>query len=1269
MLFNKKNGKKNKTEEKINFSVFKRKAAKKENDTASGVTEEATNQATAKVRVIKPYMRAIPLILVALAIFTAICFITGSEVGSFGSFFADFLLGLFSYMAYTIPFFMILHAIFYIKDVKSGKVLSRFIFTLIVLLTLAEIAYVIPNFNNEIVFDAAKFYEDGKSYMGGGFFGGLIGFALMSVLGKVGVIIFTLLVIVLYVVFFFGGKNSSLKRLGLKLLASFANYGAKVEKRALERKELKKKKSEEAKKPQISEKKANDLLDDEFFSANNGARTLEIPELGIYESKNPSMAEGYSNLRMSVDNDSSDYDSEPIPDATRTYGDFDESEGDFTRADFGDDSDTIVFEAKPKQEFKKNPYGLDDSADAIFTEEFDPYDLATNEKYAFKPSTRTQNAKQTQTHSAQASFKEDLREMTPQQIAREKMAQAFEQRKQEAIKRQAEAEAKRLEEEAKRQAEEQRQAEEERVAREEAEARALAINEEKRRISELERLTDYSDFENEQEGYRATLQRNERFRFVQDTENDPYQTASASIKQDKPGSAGYTEFTFSQKNEEVRISAPQNNSYTPNEFTSPRASFEFDSKQDESFTDVNTTFAQERPSSDSLTVALPTATNVEKTNEIKDYEPEIETVSYEEPNDDLDTLTVEREKLPPEPDYIEVRTGLDFSDADEEDEEDEDFSEDYAETEVEKQEIPEEEQNEDIKNYQKMFDIFNKQANESDGLEDEDFEDETEELDDEYEEDLSEDEDVPFDFDDEPAPVQKKPPQPENKPKPLPDYSKYKFPPLDLLKPGVVEDNEQINDEIQQSAEKLINTLESFAIKATVRGIERGPRITRYSIVPAKGIRVNQIEKLSDDLAMALAAESIRIEAPIPGKSAVGIEVPNQKSSIVSLRELIESENFTESNSKTTVCIGKSVEGTSVFGDLADMPHLLIAGATGMGKSVCMNSLIMSILYKARPDEVKFIMIDPKKVEFAPYNGIPHLLVPVVTEPKQAAGALCWAVDEMNKRYEIIEKLSVRGIDSYNEKVKEDPSKGAPMPKIIIFIDELNDLMIQVRDPVENLIMLIAQKARAAGIHLVIGTQRPSVNVITGVIKANIPSRIACKVSSGVDSRTIIEQIGAEKLIGKGDMLFAPGGKPNPKRVQGAFVSEKETESIVEFVKKQFKGDLYDEQAMEDMKRATQRCDKSKNGDSDDDDDDCEAGFGYLHDRKFLQAVELAIRNGSVATSFLQRKLHIGYGKAAQYIDIMEDLGIVGEKNGSKAREILISMQEWNEKLSRLTDE
>lgn len=340
-----------------------------------------------------------------------------------------------------------------------------------------------------------------------------------------------------------------------------------------------------------------------------------------------------------------------------------------------------------------------------------------------------------------------------------------------------------------------------------------------------------------------------------------------------------------------------------------------------------------------------------------------------------------------------------------------------------------------------------------------------------------------------------------------------------------------------------------------------------------------------------------------------------------------------------------------------------------MGKSVCMNAILISMLYKAKPNEVKFIMIDPKKVEFNGYNGIPHLLVPVVTDPKQAAGALMWAVEQMEKRYELIEKLFVRNIEAYNAKVTEDPTLGEPMPKIVIVIDELNDLMIQVRDPVENLIMSIAQKARAAGIHLIIGTQRPSVNVITGVIKANIPSRIACKVSSNVDSRTILEQAGAEKLLNNGDMLFWPVGKPKPIRVQGAYVADREVEAIMKFLKTQAKGQTYDSQALEEINRAAQKCVKKKDSDSDgrdvgSNDSDNE---GYLGNQKFLDAVDLAISQGKISTSLLQRKIGLGYGKAAKFIDTMESLGIVSEPNGQKPRDVLITRDEWHEKLSRLS--
>ena len=336
-----------------------------------------------------------------------------------------------------------------------------------------------------------------------------------------------------------------------------------------------------------------------------------------------------------------------------------------------------------------------------------------------------------------------------------------------------------------------------------------------------------------------------------------------------------------------------------------------------------------------------------------------------------------------------------------------------------------------------------------------------------------------------------------------------------------------------------------------------------------------------------------------------------------------------------------------------------------MGKSVCINSILISILYKAKPDEVKFIMIDPKTVEFTMYNGIPHLLVPVVTDAKQAAGALMWAIDEMNRRYELMAKHEVRKLDSYNDIVRANPELGDPLPKIIIVIDELNDLMQQVRKPVEGLITNITQKARAAGIHMIIGTQRPSVDVITGVIKANVPSRISCKVTSFTDSKTILDQAGAEKLLDKGDMLFWPVGKPKPIRVQGAFVSDNEVEQIMRFLKSNVKGNIYDEEALEEMTRAAQKCSKGKDDDDIDDDDDGSAGAGLLNDKQFLEAVDLAIKQGKISTSLIQRKISIGYGKAAKFIDVMEDLGLVSEPNGQKPRDVLVTRDEWHEMLSR----
>lgn len=532
-----------------------------------------------------------------------------------------------------------------------------------------------------------------------------------------------------------------------------------------------------------------------------------------------------------------------------------------------------------------------------------------------------------------------------------------------------------------------------------------------------------------------------------------------------------------------------------------------------------------------------------------------------------------------------------------------------------------------------------------------------------------EEEDVPFD-----DPVVKEPnttslvPAAEKKPeKKKPDYSSYEFPPLDFLSKENSVNLEAVQAETQENANKLIEALASFGVTASIKGVDRGPRITRYEVVPAKGVKVSQILNLQNDIALTLAAGDIRMEAPIPGKSAVGIEIPNKKPNTVRLRDLLETEEFRSEKSKTAVCIGRDVAGQPVFGDITKMTHLLVAGATGTGKSVCINSLLLSMLYKARPDEVKFIMIDPKAVEFTMYNGIPHLLIPIVTDSKQAVGALSWAAEEMDRRFnDMLNPLCVRNIDAYNEKIAANPALGEPMHKIVIIIDEFADIMAdkKIRGTVEDLVKRITAKARASGIHLIIGTQRPSVDVITGTIKGNLPSRIACKVASNVDSRTILDASGAEKLLGMGDALYAPSGAHKPHRVQCAFVSDAEVETITNYLKEFGSGTDYDSSVMEEIERAAQRCSK-KNGDRDEGGAEVN-GNGIYNDRQFIEAVEIAVNTRKISTSLIQRKLSIGYGKAAKFIDSMEDIGIVGEANGQRPREVLITPDEWREKLARM---
>ena len=477
----------------------------------------------------------------------------------------------------------------------------------------------------------------------------------------------------------------------------------------------------------------------------------------------------------------------------------------------------------------------------------------------------------------------------------------------------------------------------------------------------------------------------------------------------------------------------------------------------------------------------------------------------------------------------------------------------------------------------------------------------------------------------------------------------YEYPPVELLSKGSKKAIKGGAKALTDVATKLQKTLYSFGVQAKVENVSVGPAITRYELKPAEGVRVSKIANLADDIALNLAAETIRIEAPIPGKQAVGIEVPNKEKEMVSLREVVESEEFENSKSKLSVALGKDVAGQIIIADIAKMPHALIAGATGSGKSVCINTIITSIIYKAKPSEVKLVMVDPKVVELSVYNGIPHLLIPVVTDPKKAAGALAWAVQEMDNRYNVFAQKGVRDLKGYNALIEKENGQGK-LPQIVIIIDELADLMMVAAKEVEDSICRLAQKARAAGMHLIIATQRPSVDVITGIIKANIPSRIAFSVSSQVDSRTILDQIGAEKLLGKGDMLYFPSGAPKPTRIQGAFVSDDEVEKIVSFVKSNGEAQ-YSEDILETIENSN-KPEKELKEDGDPDDDT---------DPFLMDAIDVVVETGQASTTFIQRKFKVGYARAGRIIDQLEERGIISGYQGSKPRQVLMTKEKLAE--------
>ena len=1156
------------------------------------------------------FRRSIPMILAALAVFTALCFIM-PDTGALGQAISSVLLGLFSIGGYFIPAFLAVHAVFYASDYKKKRTVTRIIFTCITVITIAALTHTIANFGEKITFDAGEFYKNGKSGKGGGFIGGLISFLLTKLFGTVGLIIIAVLVFALYVTYFLAGGKSVFSKLLLKILTAISNFFSSFDQKRKTGKQKQVKRRELRRIAALADEQEL-LTDDEFFAADNGMSELTISELGIREvrdeaeiEKNPHLQskvfhksetpkEDFYSKQENTEASKAQEESRQRRRANMNYGPESSSGGFSVSVDdsvYESNHNDIIYDINAKSDIS------DTSAEDVFGNNFEPFDFKINEELSNRPSSKS---------SSMSSEPEGINEITrpinditPEDVEKARQRADFEMKKRAAI---------------------------------EAQRRyAQAQDEIARRAVE-----------------------------AKDTQSSLQNTSYQSSFESEPYIPDY-------------MKAPEADTgvYTQNSETDRRA---------ESFASAINDYEQERQRSE-FKPYTPPVTNEFSTNE------------YQNEKEEAEELIVTRTMLDPTPTVIsepidefvpsvaqDDASNMDFSfdyDKSEDEEETPDFTDaapvedsyDFSER------IPPEEQNPEVIEQRRLFPFLDNEF--SDSSEEDEDSSEISDFDSfaESEEEISEENSVdepPFEYK---QPIRSlpfdKPKQTQTPPTPQkedekPDYSDYQFPPLDLLIKGKAEEDLNQEEEKNQNAEKLVDALLQFNVRISIKGIDRGPRITRYEIVPARGVKVNSVTNLFNDIALNLGVEGIRMEAPIPGKSAIGVEIPNKKPSTVLLRDLVESDEFICASSKTMSCLGKDVTGNPVFADIAKMPHVLIAGATGMGKSVCINAILISILYKARPDEVKFIMIDPKKVEFNGYNGIPHLLVPVVTDVKQAAGALMWAVEQMEKRYDLMEALEVRKLDSYNEKVRENPELGEPLPKIVIVIDELNDIMLQVRKPAEDLIMSIAQKARAAGIHLIIGTQRPSVDVITGVIKANIPSRISCKVASYNDSKTILEQAGAEKLLNNGDMLYISAGAPKALRVQGAFVSDGEVASIMKFLKSQAKGNIYDSQALEEINRAAQKCAKGKGGDDygGDDGDDGD-NIGVLNDQQFLDAVDLAVKSGKISTSLIQRKISIGYGKAAKFIDIMEDMGIVSEPNGQKPRDVLITKDEWYEMLSR----
>ena len=1273
------------------------------------------------------FRRAVPIILAAVAVFIAVCYLAG-DTGLLGKGLNAGLLGLFSYGAYVIPLLIILHAIFYAEDHAKSRVLSRTVFSIITVILISSVEYAVIFWNQDPAFTPGQHFLAADC---GGFVGSTVAYALVHALGQVGLIIFAVALFSVYVAFFFtSGKRAIVSTVGGIISGVKELVGGTAKKAKAARAQAKQqiKEAKAVKKARISRedaRKSEALLDDSFFAVDNGMRELKITELNIHEQRSAQTSEENPTLQSEVFHKSAvkeESDSASTDTASTVGGDSERPRRKFNMSFAGGLKDdiretydaTFVYEdngastvitdepspfERPAEERKstatdRRGYGLDESADAVFNAEFDPYSSAINMRAAQGAATGTVGRAQ-----GFSSYEEPIDTLTEEKVAelRRKEAEqreaarrkeAFERSKREALERyQREQAAKAAADSARPAANPTAEAVEPTAAPE------SPVHEDSRSEPVRDSGVKTVEFKVEHEptvikapysdgGVSRTYGKPER------TAESMEEVAAAIAEAVAKNNPAYAR----SANESIRTTVTEGSTTESEPIRAVGADGfrPYEAPVSEPTSEPAPSAEVLRTERDMLspTHSVASALRDSAYTVIEEDMPEVTEQSTEPTESEGLTDgtafvfdTEEEESVPSArtDDDIEIFGDEDYDDdeMDEEDDEDEmdedEDGDDYAPA-----EIPPEKQNPEVIRQRAMFPFLDENpapnsepapvsepepviiptpaepvVAESVPVEDEPPFDEP------VQQRIPESTPLKKVAEPSPAPAKAEPKKP--------DYSDYKFPPLELLglNSKASDDNAQV--EVQENADKLIDTLASFNVTASIKGVDRGPRITRYEVVPAKGVKVSSIMSLQDDIALNLAAGAIRMEAPIPGKSAVGVEIPNKKSSTVRLRELIETEDFRNEKSRTCVCMGKDVAGQPVFADIAKMPHALIAGATGMGKSVCINSLMISMLYKARPDEVKFIMIDPKQVEFTMYNGIPHLLVPIVTDVHQAAGTLMWAVEEMERRYTLLQQAAARNIENYNAKVAEKPHLGEPLHRIVIVIDEFAELIMQAKNPVESLVIRIAQKARAAGIHLIIGTQKPVKEVITGLIKSNIPSKFSCKVASNRDSILIFDQSGAEKLLDKGDMLVAFANSLQPLRVQCAFVDDEEVEAVMDFLKENAGGAEYDESVMEEIRRAADRCQNNGKGGSADDDDDGEreSGEGYLNDKQFLDAVDVAISSRKISTSLIQRRISIGYGKAAKFIDIMEDMGIVGPSNGQRPREVLISEDEWREKLAR----